>query len=356
MLSGWFARAASPTTAPVVKPAEPVHVPDELLIRDIISPDDQPFEDLYKQQKASFWPGGDELKFVKDVPHLAKLSPKARRLFEYILAFFATADGEVLENAVVNFMKESESLSIRMAYSAQVFFESIHIETYAAAMVTYIPDPARRNELTMAFKTDPLIKERDDWMTRYIALSSATEKNKAKRLIAFACAEGLFFMSAFMVIAWWKSCELFPVFARANEFISRDEWFHVKIGIARFKRLYRSRLDEIGLTEEEILDIVREAVELECRFARSLVPASTDEDRFDGLKVEDLILHIQNLGNVIVKSLGFSTVIWKVDPSKLPPWVTWIQVQPKTNFYEGEVSSYTVPIDESEDPTRDTDF
>jgi ribonucleotide reductase beta subunit family protein with ferritin-like domain len=356
---GWFTRSAT-------KPKEEVrHVSDELLIFDTITPADQPFVDLFKQQTASFW-SSEELKFMLDATDLEKLSPKAKKLFEYILAFFATADGEVLENAVVNFLTESESLPIRMAYSAQVFFESIHISTYASAMTVYIPDSTRRTELTMAFKTDPLIKERDDWMNHYISPCSqasdklAAERHKARRLVAFACAEGLFFMSAFMVIAWLRSCDLFPIFARANELISRDEWFHVKLGIARFKRVYGSRLTEIGMCEEDIVIIVREAVELECKFATSLVPASSEEDRFDGLRAEDLVLHIQNLGNEIIRMIGITTPElkrpWDVDAAKLPPWVSWIQVQPKASFYETAVTSYTTPTAVSDDPNRDLDF
>lgn len=354
MLSSWFS-GGSRAAAPATTTEEYHHAPDELLIFDSISPADQPFVDLFKSQIASFW-SSDELKFSLDEPDIAKLSPKARKLFEYILAFFATADGEVLENAVVNFLTEAESLPIRMAYSAQVFFESIHIATYSAAMIVYIPDATERKKLTMAFKTDPLIKERDEWMTKYINTKDSSEATRAKRLVAFVCAEGLFFMSAFMVIAWLRSCELFPWFARANELISRDEWFHVKLGIARFKRLFGGG-GEHCLKTEEITGIVKDAVELESRFARNLVPASADEDHFDGLKAEDLVLHIQNLGNLLISMLGVQNCRpWNVDASKLPPWVTWIQVQPKASFYETGVTSYTTPTAVSEDPQRDSDF
>lgn len=364
----WLVGSSAPTTAtqvierqtvaPLQTIAEvlsPHHAADEMLIFDIVTPADQPFVDLFDQQTASFW-SSSELKFSVDAGDLAKLPPKAAKLFEYILAFFATADGEVLENAVVNFLTESESLSIRMAYTAQVFFESIHIKTYAAAMTVYIPDSTRRTELTMAFKTDPLIKERDSWMTKYIGGGEASDELfKAKRLIAFSCAEGLFFMSAFLVIAWLRSIDMFPIFARANELIARDEWMHVRLGIARFRRLFDSRKSEIGLTNQDITEIVKEAVELETRFATSLIPSSEDPDRFDGLRLEHIILHIQNLGNKILDLLGLAPQ-WQVDTSKLPPWVKWIEMQSKNNFYETAVTSYTIPSACSADPTHDEDF
>lgn len=327
------------------------HVPDELLIFDRISPADEVFVDLFDKQKAAFW-SDKELVFSKDATDLDKLTPKQRKLFEYILAFFATADGEVLENAVVNFLADSETLPIRMAYSSQVFFESIHIKTYASAMQTYIPESDKRMMLAQAFKTDPLLKERDDWMTKYIN----STVNKAKRLVAFSCAEGLFFMSAFMIIAWLRSRELFPIFARANEFIARDEWFHVQIGTARFKRYYTDNLDKFNITQEDIMNIVKEAVDLEIKFASSLVPSEKDDDKFDGLKLEDLVLHIQNLGNEILRLIGFRVKLWDVDPAKLPPWVKWIEIQPKSSFYETTVTSYTTPKECSEEPMRDEDF
>lgn len=356
---GWLSRAAKPApVAAAESPPKSSHVPDEMLIFDTISTADQPFVDLFDQQTASFW-SSTELKFSVDAGDLAKLPPKAAKLFEYILAFFATADGEVLENAVVNFLAEAESLPIRMAYAAQVFFESIHIKTYAAAMTVYIPDATRRTELTMAFKTDPLIKERDEWMTRYIGSASdpsaCVDLHKAKRLIAFSCAEGLFFMSAFLVIAWLRSIDMFPIFARANELIARDEWLHVKLGIARFRRLFDGRKEEIGLANQDIIDIVKEAVDLEVRFASTLIPAATDADRFDGLRRDHIVLHIHNLGNKILGLLDLPEQ-WIVDTAQLPPWVKWIEMQSKNNFYETAVTSYTTPSAVSADPQRDEDF
>lgn len=337
-------------------PEEAAHVPDELLVLDNISPSEQIFMTLFEKQQSCFW-SWNELKFNEDATDLQKLLPKERQLFEYILAFFATADGEVLENAVVNFLSGSKCLPVRMAYTAQVMFESIHIKTYFTALTVYIPDATERYKLSMAFKTDPLIKERDDWMTHYIAQQPGANQDlvMAKRLIAFACAEGLFFMSAFMVIGWLRSRGLFPVFAQANESIARDEWIHVNLGIEYFKYLFDSKKAQIGLSNADILGIVQEAVELECKFATTLVPTSADADRFDGLRSEELVLHIRNLGNKILVLLGLPEN-WKLDLSKQPPWYKWIEIQSKANFYERGVVNYTTPTACSEDPKRDEDF
>lgn len=340
--------------------SKPQHVSDELLVLDIIPPAERVFEKSFDTQISCFW-SPKELKFIQDASDINKLNPKARALFEYILAFFATADGEVLDNVVVRFQATAKSLPVRMAYTAQGFFESIHIKTYAMALTVYIPDPAHRKRLTMAFKTDPLIKERDEWMTSYMAGTlDAPEMvlnlGFAKGLIAFACAEGLFFMSAFMVIAWLQSQSMFPVFGLANQFIARDEWSHVCLGLEYFKFLFSpAKREAMGLSNEDILNIVKEAVELETRFATFAVPSYSDTERLEGLRCEDLITHIQNLGNRILEILGLPKN-WVVDLPGLPPWYKWIELMSKNNFYEVDGAAYTIPTACSANPDRDENF
>lgn len=364
MLSSWFGSkpvAAALVVPEVIEPAPEVkhHVKDELIVFDIIPPAEQIFVDLFDQMSSCFW-SSNELKFTQDASDVAKLTPKGRRLFEYILSFFSTADGEVLDNVVVNFQATAKCLTVRMAYACQGHFEAIHVKTYAAAMTVYIPDAAKRRELTMAFKTDPLIRDRDLWMSAFLAPAPSgvnEEKHNARRLIGFACAEALYFMSAFMVIAWLRSCDMFPIFGAANQFISRDEWMHVKLSIAYFHFLYnRQKLDEIGLSEDEMVNIVKEAVDLECQFATATVPSQDDPERLDGLRVHELITHIQNLGNIIISMLKINQRPWIVDLTKLPPFLSWLGIQPKANFYETTVTAYTTPSAVSEDPKRDADF
>ncbi len=161
-----------------------------------------------------------------------------------------------------------------------------------------------------------------------------------------------------MVIAWLRSCDLFPIFARANELISRDEWLHVKLGVAYFHYLFnRNKLDQMGLTTDDIVGIIQEAVDLECKFATTLVPASTSADRLEGLKPEELVNHIQHLGNEIAEMFRLGRKPWKdADPSKQPHWYGHIGMQPKASFYETAVTSYTIPTEASANPKDDEDI
>lgn len=350
---------SSPSPAQPVQSApeqskEVSHAPDQLLILDDVTKDDEPFIESFDNQLSCMWTN-KELNFLQDRSHIEQLSEQERKLFEYILAFFATADGEVLENAVLNYLADAETISIRMAYSMQVAFESIHIRTYAQALTCYVPDPKQRHKLNQAFKTDPLIRDRDLWMNKYIGDSG--DIKPWQRLVAFVCAEGLFFMSAFLVIFWLRNEGLFPIFARANELIARDEWLHVKLGVARIRRNHGSQLGNT-IPAEDVIKIIKEAVDLECEFASSLIP----EGGLRGtLRLEDLVGHIKNLGNEIIRMIGIKGDakdgnIWDVDASKLPPWVSWIALAPKASFYETTVTSYIAAAMTSDDPKRDEDF
>lgn len=340
-----------------VEPGPAPHVADALIILGDTLHEDAPFLKSRSEQEAANW-SSKELKFTLDAHDIQKLNAKELKLFEYILAFFATADGEVLENTV-NYSVEAESSSIRLAYDAQAYYEGIHMQTYADALAVYAPDRAHRQELTMAFKTDPLIRERDEWMSQYIPRDSSgveSELKKAKRVVAFVCAEGLFFMSAFMIIAWLRSRDLFPIFARANELISRDEWMHVKLGVARFKRFFSKKLGTPELPTSEVVKIVEEAVALELKFLATLIPRKADADRFDSFHYEFGELHVKNIANKILTGFGIEPIYKDLDMEKQPDWVKWIEMQIKASFYETAVTVYTMPIAESENPERDTNW
>jgi ribonucleoside-diphosphate reductase beta chain len=56
----------------------------------------------------------------------------------------------------------------------------------------------------------------------------------AKRLVAFAAIEGIFFSGAFCAIYWLKKRGLMPGLTFCNELISRDEGLHTLFAVALY--------------------------------------------------------------------------------------------------------------------------
>src|SRR6185437_4421106 len=191
------------------------------------TPDDKPFLDLFKKQHGLHW-GPSEIDFKLDKGHYNKLPDDLRSLFDKILAFFASADSIVLENTIKHFRNNAELQSIEFLYDEQAYFEIIHVMTYNEAIDTYLTDLDKRMKIKKSFKTDPLVYKREQWMCNRMN----DKVSETERLVSFICAEGINFVSSFLVIFYFRTTGRFPSFATANQWIARDElMIHVETGL-----------------------------------------------------------------------------------------------------------------------------
>lgn len=65
---------------------------------------------------------------------------------------------------------------------------------------TYIKDPKEKTRLFRAMETIPCVKQKAEWAIKWIKSSTSF----AKRLVAFAAVEGIFFSGSFCAIFWLK--------------------------------------------------------------------------------------------------------------------------------------------------------
>ena len=87
-------------------------------------------------------------------------------------------------------MQEVQIPEARCFYGFQIAIEYIHSEMYGQLIDTYIKDRKERNRLFNAIENFPAIKKTADWAFRLINSNNATY---AKRIVAFALVEGIFF-------------------------------------------------------------------------------------------------------------------------------------------------------------------
>ena len=281
---------------------------------------------MYKQAVGSFWTP-EEIQFSRDLIDWEKLTENEKHFIKHVLAFFAGSDGIVQENLASRFQREVDSQVVKLFYSFQNAMEGIHSETYSLLIDAYVKDKEEQNHLFRAIETIPCIRKKADWALKWID----SQDNFAKRLVAFAAVEGIFFSGAFCAIYWLKKRGLMPGLTFSNELISRDEGLHTLFAIALYHTLSNT------LDSEDIHAILREAVEIEKEFICDALPCS-----LIGMNSKLMSEYIEFVADRLAVQLGCEKMFRTGNPFD---FMELISLEGKTNFFEKKVSEYSRPTD-----------
>jgi len=280
--------------------------------------------DFYKKSVSLFW-SVEEISLTGDTEDYNSLSKNEQYFVKMILSFFASSDGVVNENLVNRFSNEVQLSEARAVYSIQNFIETIHSETYSLLIQTYIRDSVERLRCFNAIYNFPCIRKKFDWGRKWI---TDNESSFAKRLVAFAIVEGLFFSGSFCAIYWLKKRGLMKGLTFANELISRDEGMHTEFAIY----LYNTYCEKIGYGE--IIDIFEEAVQIEKEFITESLPV-----RLIGMNSELMKQYIEFVADRLVSQLKYPKLYNTSNPFD---FMELISLEGKTNFFEKRVSEYSL--------------
>ncbi len=281
---------------------------------------------MYKQAVGSFWTP-EEIPFHKDLLDWEKLTENEKHFIKHVLAFFAGSDGIVQENLASRFQREVDSQVVKLFYSFQNAMEGIHSETYSLLIDAYVKEKEEQNKLFRAIDTIPCIRKKADWALKWID----SQDDFAKRLVAFAAVEGIFFSGAFCAIYWLKKRGLMPGLTFSNELISRDEGLHTLFAVALYHTL------PSGLPSETIHSILREAVEIEKEFICDALPCS-----LIGMNSKLMSDYIEFVADRLAVQLGCENMYRTGNPFD---FMELISLEGKTNFFEKKVSEYSRPSD-----------
>jgi len=279
---------------------------------------------LYKKAVASFWTV-EEIDFSKDKDDWEKLTENEKYFIKHVLAFFAGSDGIVQENLASRFQKDVQSPVARLFYSVQNAMEGIHSETYSLLIDQYVKDKDEQMKYFRAIDTIPAIKKKADWAIQWID----SVEDYATRLLAFACVEGIFFSGSFCAIYWIKKRGLLPGLTFSNELISRDEGLHTEFAVAMYHKMNNR------LSQEEVHNIVGEAVTSETEFITEALPVS-----LIGMNARDMTQYIQFVADRLLLQLGYPKLYNAGNPFD---FMDLISLEGKTNFFEKKVSEYSKP-------------
>jgi ribonucleotide reductase beta subunit family protein with ferritin-like domain len=277
--------------------------------------------EMYKKAQACFWVA-EEIDLYQDLADWEKLNKDEKHFISHVLAFFSASDGIVNENLAQRFFHEVQIPEARCFYGFQIAIENIHAETYGLLIDTYIKNEREKDRLFHAIGHIPCIKKKADWSLRWIESSESF----AERLLAFAAIEGIFFSGSFCAIFWLKKRGLMPGLTFSNELISRDEGLHTDFACLLYNLLQEQ------LSEEKVLRLITEAVEIEKEFICDALPVS-----LIGMNSEMMSQYIEFIADRLLREIGVAPHYNATNPFD---WMELISMEGKTNFFEKRVSEY----------------
>jgi ribonucleotide reductase beta subunit family protein with ferritin-like domain len=276
----------------------------------------------YKQHMSVFWIP-EEVDLSKDMSDWVKLTDNERHFIKYILGFFAGSDGIVMENLAMRFTRELPVPEARFFYACQNLMETVHSETYALLIDTYIEDKKEKTDILRAIQTIPVVEKKAAWALQWI---DNKEASFATRLLAFAVVEGIFFSGAFCSIFWLKQRGLMPGLTVSNELISRDEGLHTEFACMLYGKL-QTKLNKADATK-----IIREAVKIEKQFITKALPCE-----LIGMNSKLMAEYIEFVADRLSLQLGYPKIYHAKNPFD---FMERLSIESKDNFFEKRVTTY----------------
>lgn len=315
---------------------EPMLIEDE--DRFFVNPENPAHPDilaLYTLQRKNYWWDTDVSFCEKDRYDWIHLTDEERFFVENILAFFATADGIVMENLSYN-LSRIQYPEARKFFALQNQIEQIHSDVYIKLLFGYVADPKRRGELLRASRTSPAVARKLNWARRWTESTTAT---LAERLLAFICIEGISFQGAFAAVFWLLKRGVLPALTYSNKLISADELLHTRNGNLLFQKCVNRP------TLERAKEIVLDMVDAEVFFITETLKCA-----LIGMNQEIMKEYIRYVAQRLFSALGYGNLY---DPATIKPAPSFMELTAfgtKENFFEVHVSNYQNSVE-----TIDTD-
>jgi len=304
------------------------------------------FYDMFRDGIKNTWTV-EEVDFQTDLADLKqRLSPAEVHLIQRLVAFFATGDSIVSNNLVLNLYKHINSPEARLYLSRQLYEEAVHVQFYLTLLDNYVPDPEDRNAAFAAVENIPSISKKADfcmkWMDSIQQLYHLETRDHRRQfllnLICFAaCIEGLFFFAAFAYVYFLRSKGLLHGLASGTNWVFRDESCHLEFAFEVVNVVRRQEPDLWDAQlEQDILLMLREAVDAETQFAEDLLSGGVG-----GLSVRDMRQYLGFVAGARLQRLGIAPAFHAKNPFS---FMDLQDVQELTNFFERRVSAYQTAV------------
>lgn len=257
------------------------------------------------------------------------------------LGFFSTAESLVGNNLVLAVFKHITNAECRQYLLRQAFEEAVHGHTFLYVveslglnegevfnMYNEVPAIARKDAFEMELTKEVLDP---DFRTDSLEGMQILLKN----LIGFyLIMEGIFFYTGFVMILSFHRRNLMKGIGEQFQYILRDETIHLNFGIDLINGI-KSENPEIWTPEfqQQMVDRIREAVELEIAYAKDCLPNGVL-----GLNADLFRDYVQYIADRRLERIQLPTQYGSSNPF---PWMSeTMDLSKEKNFFETRVTEY----------------
>jgi ribonucleoside-diphosphate reductase beta chain len=299
--------------------------------------------EYYKAGVANNWTP-EEVSMQKDVEQWKApgfLSSTERRLILWNLGFFSTAESLTANNIVLAVYNHVTNPESRQYLLRQGFEEAIHTDTFIYCCDSLGLDP---DEIFNMYNTIPSIEDKDNFVVdltktvfdpHFTTEGDENVRRFVRDLIGYyVIMEGIFFYAGFAMMLALKRQNKMVGVGEQFEYIMRDESLHLAFGCDLIKTI-RDENPQIWTKEfqDEILDLVRQAVELEQRYARDACP-----EGLLGINADKFSQYVEFVADRRLERLDLPKIYGRENPF---PWMSQAtDLSKEKNFFETRVTEY----------------
>lgn len=284
-----------------------------------------------------------EVPMTKDIEiwRSNRLSDDERLVIMRNLGFFATAESLVGNNLVLAIFKHVTNAECRQYLLRQAFEEAVHTHTFLYVTESLGLD---EGEVFNMYREIPAIARKDEFEMELTAevlqpdFTTATPEGAQtflKNLIGFyLIMEGIFFYTGFVMVLSFHRRNLMTGIGEQFQYILRDETIHLNFGIDLINGI-KMENPEVWTPEfqRQMIDRVREAVELEIAYANDCLPRG-----ILGLNGDLFRSYVQYIADRRLERIGLPKQYGSKNPF---PWMSeTIDLSKEKNFFETRVTEY----------------
>jgi ribonucleoside-diphosphate reductase beta chain len=267
------------------------------------------------------------------------LTDEEREAFQTVLGFFTTADSIAANNIVMAIYKHITSPECRLYLLG--FEEAVHTHAYQYIVESLALDEGKifnmyREVESIYDKASFILTFNEGIFNPEFKTGTFAADQKFLENLVVACLimEGIFFYSAFAVMFGFQRQKKMVGSAEQIQYIMRDESVHLNFGISLINGI-KSEQPELWTPEfqQHVIDLVKEATELEYTFAQTVFPRGIFGMNADGFKQ-----YIEHIADRRLAAIGLAPQYGVANPF---PWMSEaVDLNKEKNFFETRVTEY----------------
>lgn len=299
--------------------------------------------ELYRTMKANHWEPED-VSMQKDIEQWqgdVLLSDVERWIVRMGIGYFSAAEGIVGDNVIHVVRELVTAPELKFVLGRHSHEENIHADSLLYMISSLGINP---HECEAMFEDIVTIRRKNEFVLRTssvlrrdIDLTLAENKQLlAKNIFVFGqCMEGTQFYGLFGMILSLYRQNKFPGIGQMFRYTLRDESNHIEL----FRNLLMELVDENSEIwtpefQEELRDLMREAVALEKAFIHDCLPVNAV-----GLSAEEFALYVDCIADRRLVGCGLAPLC--AGAANPFPWLAeMMDIQKEQNFFEGRVTEY----------------